>query len=205
MRAGQKHDDQAERERPHFGGDLGTLVPSGKLPVRRESGGPAQNLVVVGNSIYSNTQGGVSIESSYGCSVRDNDIEGPVVPAQPLLHLTGNQVYISGNTLGLAKGSNGTAALFSGSNIVSSGGSFTINGPNQTALVIACHADGHCPAGVLVQGAVFAAPGGHAAGTGLRIGRGVQHAVVTSPLFANGFFSEVLDEGEATTFVPARP
>lgn len=170
-----------------------------------ESGVPAQNLVVVGNSLYSNKQGGVSIESSYGCSIRDNDIEGPVAQSQPLLSITGNQVYISGNTPGFARGATtNTAALFTGNNIVSSGGSFTINGPNQTALTIACRADGHCPSGVVVQGAVFAAPGGQAAGVGVRIGPGVQGTVVTAPVFANGFASAVIDEGVATTFVPPR-
>ena len=170
-----------------------------------ESGGPAQNLVVVGNSIYANRQGGVSIESSYGCSVRDNDIEGPVAPAQPLLLLTGNQVYISGNTLGLSKSAiNGTAALFAGSNIVSSGGSFTINAANQTALAIVCrdNTGQHCPTGVLVQGAVFAAPGGDAAGVGLHIEAGVRQATVVAPVFANGFATDVVDEGLNSTFLP---
>ena len=169
-----------------------------------ESGGAAQNLVITANSIYSNVQGGVSIEASEGCSVRDNDIEGGVSPRQPLLLLRGNQVYASGNTLGLAPGDGASAAaVFEGSNIVSVGGSFTINSPNQTALVVACR-DGPssgCPSGVSVQGAVFAAPGG-GGGMGLEIGVGVEGMVLLSPSWANGFAARVLDRGTGTVYIP---
>ena len=83
------------------------------------------------------------------------------------------------------------------------GGSFTINSPNQTALVVACR-DGPssgCPSGVSVQGAVFAAPGG-GGGTGLEIGAGVEGMVLLSPSWANGFAARVLDRGIGTVYIP---
>jgi hypothetical protein len=181
-----------------------------------ESGGPAENLVITANSIYANLQGGVAIESSYGCSVRDNDIEGGNSPRKPLLFLSANSVYVSGNTLGLASGDgSAVAAIFEGSNIVSVGGSYTINGPNQTAVRIACREQSAdraavCPVGVTVQGAVFAA-GASGGGTGLEIGPGVGTApggligggvVIIAPLFANGFTKCVSDLGHGTVFIP---
>ena len=60
------------------------------------------------------------------------------------------------------------------------------------------------PAGLLVQGAVFDAPGANPAGVRLRIGASVRQTTVVTPVFANGFATEVIDEGVETTFLPTR-